>query len=424
MKNYDISFDTYRKHDWDKVKDVVELFANPKNITRENLVKYFSNRQERLQDGIFKVLPPLYQITDYFDLPPNIINQDKVVPDTTFGIFIFNSLVLNNSFGKNMQYINKTLDGDTLGGIISSLSKLLLEKAITVKQFAEFYNTINWLGYQTEMTMPGVSLDMIVPNERVKQAKKELFDKHPQYLNNEPIDTTQVAQFIEDVQKPLMKVAKDEMNKDPSSRLYEGGKPSFGNNYKNTMVMNGPMMDITAGKYRINPNSFNDGATQDNFDLLANKAMYASYSRGVNTRVGGTYAKYVAVAMQNVSLGPKDSDCGTKGYIDYPVTKANYSSILYNYMLDGDKEVVISPNLEKTLIGKTIKMRSPLYCKMKDHICNKCAGELYYKIGIEHIGLTAAIPMNSSMNKSMKKMHDLSVKTVHVDLKDFIFFSK
>ena len=50
--------------------------------------------------------------------------------------------------------------------------------------------------------------------------------------------------------------------------------------------------------------------------------------------------------------------------------------------------------------------------------------ELYYKIGIEHIGLTAAIPMNSSMNKSMKKMHDLSVKTVHVDLKDFIFFSK
>ena len=100
MKNYDISFDTYRKHDWDKVKDVVELFANPKNITRENLVKYFSNRQERLQDGIFKVLPPLYQITDYFDLPPNIINQDKVVPDTTFGIFIFNSLVLNNSLEK------------------------------------------------------------------------------------------------------------------------------------------------------------------------------------------------------------------------------------------------------------------------------------------------------------------------------------
>ena len=160
----------------------------------------------------------------------------------------------------------------------------------------------------------------------------------------------------------------------------------------------------------------------ENFNVLANKSVSASYSRSVNTAVGGTYAKYMSAMMQNVVCGPKDSDCGTKGYLDYLVTQFNSNTIKYNYYLKDGKLTRIEPDDLQRLIGKTIKMRSPLFCKSKGAICNKCIGDSYYILNISNIGLTAGTPPNACLNKSMKAMHDISIKTFDIDIKNFISF--
>jgi hypothetical protein len=61
-----------------------------------------------------------------------------------------------------------------------------------------------------------------------------------------------------------------------------------------------------------------------------------------------------------------------------------------------------------------------MYC-ISDKICNKCAGELFYKLGIENIGLTTTKVSSTLMNKSLKKFHDVSLKLHEVDLNDIIF---
>ena len=80
-------------------------------------------------------------------------------------------------------------------------------------------------------------------------------------------------------------------------------------------------------------------------------------------------------------------------------------------MLTGD-------NMDK-YIDKVVKMRSPMYC-IGDKLCNKCAGELYYKIGIKNIGLTTSSVGSSFLQYLMKSFHDSTLSLNEVDLNDFI----
>lgn len=420
VDNYGI----YRKLEWEQVKDDILKLANPENVTRSYLSELFSRGvQSQDEDGNIIMSPAKYNVTDYFDLPANIlINQPKAVPDTTIGVFIFNAFILANAFGNKFPYMNVAMGKDNFGKLNSDIGLMIMEGKISVDEFAVYQNTVCWMGYNTEIFTPGVSEALIVPNAEVKKLKAELLKEHPEFLKNEVIDNNVIANYKKYIEDPLVKKAKEELGKDPSFRLYEVKKPNFGNNYKNSVIENGPMMDLTTGKFRINNNAFNDGITPENFDLIANKALYASYSRGVNTAKGGTFAKYTNGMMQTVTLDVKGSDCGSHGYLTYEVDKDNWRSILFRYALINGKETRLTSEILQQLIGKTIKMRTPLYCKGKKSVCNKCAGDSFYIMNIKNIGLTSSIPMNASLNKSMKKMHDLTIKTYPANMKKFIQF--
>ncbi|MDE7099963.1 MAG: hypothetical protein K2N99_01920, partial [Malacoplasma sp.] len=86
------------------------------------------------------------------------------------------------------------------------------------------------------------------------------------------------------------------------------------------------------------------------------------------------------------------------------------------------KPIRIEPTMKDKLVGKTIKLRTCLFCKMKDRICNICTGDKSYILGIKNIGLTANVPLEKNKLVSMKKMHDMSVKTVHIDLNNYLKF--
>ena len=62
--------------------------------------------------------------------------------------------------------------------------------------------------------------------------------------------------------------------------------------------------------------------------------------------------------------------------------------------------------LEKLIYkGKTVKMRFSSLCE-NENICNKCAGDLYYLLGIQNIGVGAAQLASDIKNIMMKSFHD------------------
>jgi len=67
-------------------------------------------------------------------------------------------------------------------------------------------------------------------------------------------------------------------------------------------------------------------------------------------------------------------------------------------------------------IGKTVKLRSPMYCAGGAKKCNICLGEIYYTLGIENVGLAASKLSTTILNLNMKKFHDASANLHDIDL--------
>lgn len=98
------------------------------------------------------------------------------------------------------------------------------------------------------------------------------------------------------------------------------------------------------------------------------------------------------------------------------VNDGNIGMIMYCYVIndDGSLEEITSKNRNK-FIGKRVKLRFSSMCESKTGICNKCAGNLFYRLGIRNIG--ASTPQIPSKLKvlSMKLFHDDQLNFTEMD---------
>jgi len=102
------------------------------------------------------------------------------------------------------------------------------------------------------------------------------------------------------------------------------------------------------------------------------------------------------------------SDCHTKNLIPITVTDKNKKDLVYTYFENAGQLQMLSRDNVDSYVGKTIMMRSPMSC-ISQKICSKCAGELFYKLGIKHAGLFATQLSHSALNLSLKSKHDSTV---------------
>lgn len=98
------------------------------------------------------------------------------------------------------------------------------------------------------------------------------------------------------------------------------------------------------------------------------------------------------------------------------VTEKNIDMIMYCYVIknNGELEEITSKNKDK-FIGKRVKLRFSSMCEAKNGICNKCAGNLFYRLGIRNVG--ASTPQIPSRLKvlSMKLFHDDQLNFTEMD---------
>jgi len=128
----------------------------------------------------------------------------------------------------------------------------------------------------------------------------------------------------------------------------------------------------------------------------------------------------MSTSFQSATLDEPNSDCGTKLLFEFLLTDKQYGKFKYRYVKDSSGKLVeLNDDNKSQYIGKKVKMRSPLYCK-GDKICNKCAGNYFYKIGIKNIGLLTNTIGGTILNKSMKAFHDSTVHLATINIDDYI----
>ena len=204
--------------------------------------------------------------------------------------------------------------------------------------------------------------------------------------------------------------------------LYDSGaRGSVKNNLKNIAMYRGVVKNPATGKYDIITNSLMDGMERKDIPASANSNVIGAYSKSVSTADTGYLSKELLAAMQTEMLDPDpESDCGTKGFILYEITKSTAKSVLYRYIINSSGNYVLldEKNIE-SYIGKTVKMRSPMMCVGKK-LCSRCMGQLFYKLGIENVGLSSSKIATTLTNLNMKKFHDNTVVTLKLDLDNLL----
>lgn len=356
---------------------------------------------------------------DTIDIPPNSYHNNKNTFTTTLGLWVFNIYFIERDLFHLFGYVNKTLNKKTLGVINSKLSYALIEDKITLEQLKRYLMKTQKVMPYVSVLSPSQTMMMLTCTKAISKKKEELYRKYKEEIDN----GNEI--IAEQMEKELLDYAKEILKDDPSLDSFDSGaRGSFGNNFKNMYAMKGATRDPDPNadqQYKIIMSNYMQGISREDYAATARSLSAGPYARGRKTATGGYMEKQMLNAFQHVVIGKQDSDCKTKRYIEVDFSQQNIKDYMYSYIIEGSSLVEItSENLSK-YDKKKVKLRFSSMCESKGYICNKCAGNLYTRLGITNVGMATPIAASTLKNLSMKAFHDSSIVTVEMDpLKAFL----
>lgn len=385
------------------------LSLEPKDITYDLLVELFADHAS-YKDGKIVVNHARFETSDEFILEKGeYFNSDKIT--TNIGLFIFNKFIIETDLKHVTGYINTPVNKKAVKSIESKISDALLNDTINTEVMATYLNKFQWLAMKFHHVIAGsFTMKGLKPIPSIVKEKEKLLKEHKKDIEEGKVEV------MASIEKKLVNQAKEILKDDPSTDLYNSGaRGSFENNYKAISIIKGPVYDPISGKYKLIEANYMEGLNKTDIPQSASSVVAGAYPKAVGTAKGGYQSKSLSAALQAVELDKKGSNCGSKGYITVTLKPGNKKDFLYRYIIEGEKLVLLDSETIDKYIGKTVKMRSPMYCVSKK-LCRTCAGLMYEKLGITSVGMTASRAASTLMNLSMKKFHDSSVKMEPVDI--------
>jgi hypothetical protein len=134
------------------------------------------------------------------------------------------------------------------------------------------------------------------------------------------------------------------------------------------------------------------------------------FSRANKTMVGGYWEKLFVKGLEHLSI-QFDEDCHTKKYKTVELTGDNIDIWMYSNIIEGNQLVELNPSNMNKYIGKTLKFRFSGFCECDHGICEACAGSLFRRLNIKHVGVVAYRLPSDLKNWSMKSFHDSVVRS-------------
>ena len=329
---------------------------------------------------------------------------------TTIGLWVFNKSFIE-PFSHILGYINETITSGVYADINSKLSYALLEERITVDELKDFIVQSQIIMSCASAICPSHTMDILLLTNKADKKKKELEKQYKEELENGDLSA------VKEIENQLIDFAKNELKDSECVDMYNSGaRSSWGNNFKNMYLVKGSIRK-TDGSYDYVSSSYIEGLKPKDFAKTNDSAVGGPYSRSQKTRYGGYNEKLFTRATQHIRVIP-NTDCGTTRTIKVTLTSKNISNWMYSFYIkpNGEVEEITSENADK-LIGKTVNMRFSSLCeRSKDgNICEKCAGTLFRRAGIDNAGLTSMVMMSSVKNKAMKAFHSSVLELVEID---------
>lgn len=381
------------------------LEKKPEEITKGFIESLFASYHDKTTNE-FKESP--FKATDRFVLTKDKYPYVKDKETTSLGLLIFNRFALERTgVIQHLGYWNNTLDAKGLKKLSSVVNNLCIEDKIDTKILGAFTDARDQIGFWCAgFLSSSISASLLRPMEDVNKRKKELFEEYKDKLQNgTPVEQVMIANKIE---KELMGMVRENLKGDYGYDLYASGDGNLDNNYKTINVMRGSVFNNITKKYDVVESSLMDGINQKDIPAFGNSVVAAAYPSAVGTAEAGYMSKQLLAVLQSEHLDPDpESDCGTNSTIPFTVSESNKKYVLFRYINDNGKKVLLDLNNIDKYLGKTIRLYSPQCCT-HDAICGKCGGRLFHNLGATQIGLLSSMITQKLLNLKLKSKHDLS----------------
>ena len=353
---------------------------------------------------------------DLMIVSPGSYGPEKKKNKNTFttgvGIWIFNKWFIEKELFHIFGYINQNVTAGMFDDMNQAISYALMEDRLSVDAMKRYLIKSQLVMPYVTVLAPNHSEKILTCTKAINNKKDELIKKYKTQLDAGDVKA------INDVEAQLLQFAVDYVGDDPSMDTFlSGARGSIGNNFKNLYIMKGAIRDVDPNakqEYYMASSNYTDGIKAEEYALYCNSAAAGPYSRGKKTEFGGYMENLFAMGYQDVILDDPGSDCGTKRTKEVYLTKKNVKNYIYSYIVQNGQEIELtSQNMDK-FIGKKVRMRFADLCQ-NEKICNKCAGEFFYKLGMRNVGLALMQIPSAFKNKAMKAFHDSTIGTTEMD---------
>ena len=385
------------------------LSLNSDEITQELFDSLFADKLDtKTADSKNpKIIPSRFNTYDEMKLKAGeYFNKEDII--TNCGLFIFNKFLIEPYFQKEVGYVNFEITKKGLSKIDNMIATAIMldETGEIVKKYIEYMNRLCWLAFTLNTQIcSSITIKTAKPLPKVTALKKKLLKENADAIAKNDAIT------YKHIQDQLVEAAQEELKDDPSYELYSSGaRGSFDNAYRQWLCTKGPIWNAHKGEFEIVTNSLYEGIPKENIPSLANAIVSGFYPKAIGTGECGYITKQLSAAFQSVVLDERGTDCGTQLTATVTLTESNMHYYLYHFIKSGSKYIRLEPSNQDKYLGKTVQIRLPDFCIGKK-LCNCCAGDRYYLLGINNAGLTFGRVSNSTLRAKMKKSHDSTVRT-------------
>lgn len=335
---------------------------------------------------------------------PNIVENEI---ETTVGRLLANLILLVHPFNVKLPYINGEVSVKDIESIIGPMMR---EKKITVDEYLKYTTSCTFITNLSRLVSVSATRKNTVAPPGIKEYKKKVqADMDREYGPSWRESTTLITEY----KNRLQEYDKEWLKDDPSMGKLLNKKITNNSRTKVYLTVgNEQGFDKASNEAVFIDNSLEDGLPKNPKQLatMYNAIRSGSFDRGHETQKGGAAAKEILRSSSSIIILP--GDCKSNRGYTIKVTKDNAKYLVGRYLLQGVKRI----DDAQSLIGTSIVIRSPMYCKFEDgRICATCAGDIPSSnpngVSMGLLDISGIL-----LNNSLKSMHDSQGKNLNYSL--------
>ena len=368
---------------------------------------------------------PLFTAKDKIVLYPEDLENVKQETLTTVGNAMFNKLCLVDCLGKKIEYMDGKIKPGDLMDIIAR--RLIDDPAPTTdmdgkpmyvfdpnttdiycSEYVKFSDAVFHMTQLTQLFTWALTEKAILPPPGIEELVRDLTEKNK--------DTMSDPVTLAAIDKQLIAYDAEYLKGDPSENFLISKKARSMARKKKYLAFGGERGLEGGNKIAYISKSLTQGWDISKFPEMNNASRSGSFDRGSETQLGGVSFKEILRATSNLAVTV--DDCGSTIGRPRLITKNNLERQVGRYVItDTGVEFIKDEKDAEKYLGKVIKRRSPMYCKLTDgnQICKVCIG---FNLASNPTAVSMAVSDYGSefLNIKMSAMHGKELRTREMDL--------